>query len=395
MFLNGKVGDKQFIDLTASYSYYNRKKNKLFKDLITLEEKLTSDPADQDTSVFTTFMTRGTYSHDDVTDWLKFQAGFDINLDYAASDKIAEDAESMQDFAFFTSLGLSVGDDFIFQPSLRFISNSQYEAPLIPSLNIKYNVNDYITMRASYARGFRAPSLKELYFLFVDVNHNIQGNNNLDAETSHSYNLTATVNLQNDDYVFRIEPKAFYNNITNLISLALVEDGLYSYVNIGDYKTMGVNLSLKYFRTNLSMTLGASYIGRRNKLNQDNEIDVPEFDYAPEMQFNCMYTFTKSKVRLSAFYKYTGEISAHYIGLDDDGNDRLNQYIKGDYHILDLSVSREFFDKLMDVSIGGKNLFDVKNIETIYGASGAPSETSGNRPVSFGRTAYVKIKFNF
>ena len=108
-----------------------------------------------------------------------------------------------------------------------------------------------------------------------------------------------------------------------------------------------------------------------------------------------MYTFTSSKIRLSAFYKYTGEISAHYIGVDDEGGERLNQYIKGDYHILDLSVSREFFDKLMDISIGGKNLFDVKNIETIYGASGAPSETSGSRPVSFGRTAYVKIKFNF
>ncbi|MDA3842842.1 MAG: TonB-dependent receptor, partial [Candidatus Kapabacteria bacterium] len=261
MFLNGKIGDKQFIDVTASYSYYNRKKNKFSKDLVTLEEKLTSDPADQDTSVFTTFMTRGTYSHDDVTDWLKFQAGFDINLDYAASEKIAEDAESMQDFAFFTSLGLSIGDDFIFQPSLRFISNSQYEAPLIPSFNFKYNLTDHITMRASYARGFRAPSLKELYFLFVDVNHNIQGNNTLEAETSHSYNLGATVNFQNDDYVFRIEPKAFYNNITNLISLALVKEGLYSYVNIGDYKTLGVNLSLKYFRTNLSMTLGGSFIG--------------------------------------------------------------------------------------------------------------------------------------
>ena len=250
-------------------------------------------------------------------------------------------------------------------------------------------------MRASYARGFRAPSLKELYFLFVDVNHNIQGNDSLGAETSHSYNVAATINFQNDDYVFRIEPKVFYNNITNLISLALVEDGLYSYVNIGDYKTMGVNLSLKYFRTNLSMTLGASYIGRRNALNKDNEIDVPEFDYAPELQFNCMYTLTSSKIRLSAFYKYTGDISAHYIGKDDDGNDQLKQYIKGDYHILDLSVSREFFDKLMDISICGKNLFDVKNIETIYGASGAPSETSGSRPVSFGRTAYVKIKFNF
>ena len=46
--------------------------------------------------------------------------------------------------------------------------------------------------RASYARGFRAPSLKELYFDFVDINHNIKGNKNLIAEQSNNYTLNIT-----------------------------------------------------------------------------------------------------------------------------------------------------------------------------------------------------------
>ena len=33
-------------------------------------------------------------------------------------------------------------------------------------------------------KGFRSPSIKELYFEFVDVNHNILGNENLVPEDS-------------------------------------------------------------------------------------------------------------------------------------------------------------------------------------------------------------------
>ncbi|MEJ0033179.1 MAG: TonB-dependent receptor [Bacteroidota bacterium] len=49
-------------------------------------------------------------------------------------------------------------------------------------------------MRLAYGHGFRAPSLRELYFNFIDASHNIQGNPDLQAELSNSYNATWNLN---------------------------------------------------------------------------------------------------------------------------------------------------------------------------------------------------------
>ena len=70
----------------------------------------------------------------------------------------------------------------------RVAYNTKYESPITPSLNLKYEVKKTI-FRASYARGFRAPSLKELYLQFYDSNHQIEGNEELVAERSHNFNL--------------------------------------------------------------------------------------------------------------------------------------------------------------------------------------------------------------
>jgi len=46
---------------------------------------------------------------------------------------------------------------------LRVLYIAGLAAPLIYSLNLKYNLSDDLAIRASYAKGFRAPSLKELF----------------------------------------------------------------------------------------------------------------------------------------------------------------------------------------------------------------------------------------
>ena len=43
---------------------------------------------------------------------------------------------------------------------------------------------------ASIAAGFRAPSVQELFFNFIDVNHFIIGNQALSAERSHNLRLS-------------------------------------------------------------------------------------------------------------------------------------------------------------------------------------------------------------
>src|SRR5690606_11792631 len=126
-------------------------------------------------------------------------------------------------------------DDFLtIQPAMRFIYNTKYKAPLIPALNIMSELTDNITLRASYAKGFRAPSLKELYFFFVDASHNIQGNGDLGAESSDAFNFGLSYTLVNEKRVLKLEPNLFYNAIENKITLANLQtelqNGLFTYI---------------------------------------------------------------------------------------------------------------------------------------------------------------------
>ena len=69
-----------------------------------------------------------------------------------------------------------------------------------------------------YGRGFRSPSLKELYLEFVDANHRVYGNENLEPEDAHHVDMGLTFKRKSiaaGEYKFDVS--VFYNDITNKI----------------------------------------------------------------------------------------------------------------------------------------------------------------------------------
>ena len=72
--------------------------------------------------------------------------------------------------------------------------------------------NQY-SFRFSYAKGFRSPSLKELFFEFVDINHNIVGNRNLQSENSDNFQINLDFEERFNDFKFELGTKLFYNDI--------------------------------------------------------------------------------------------------------------------------------------------------------------------------------------
>jgi outer membrane receptor for ferrienterochelin and colicins len=289
LFFKGKLGEEKYYDIIASYSYFNRKKNTFFKDMLTLDERLTENESDQDTSIFDLINIRATYSDDFLNHYLKYQAGTDINIESANGDKILDNEQSVTDIAGFLSVQFVPTETITVQPSVRIIYNSQYEAPLVPAVNFRYQMNKNLLLRASYAKGFRAPSLRELYLLFVDINHNIYGNENLKAETSDSYNFSTILSMNSDKYYFKLEPKLFYNKIYDMITLANIEGDLYQNINIGSFESIGGNFTLQYMRENINFKTTISYIGRSNNL--DEEFETSRFNFSPELIINFDYNF--------------------------------------------------------------------------------------------------------
>jgi outer membrane receptor for ferrienterochelin and colicins len=376
-------------NLLIAYSNYQRTKNTFYRDLVNLKESLTENIGDQDTTQFNMLTTRGTIAR---TKGKKFnyEAGFDFNIETGGGLRIKDKMQKISDYAVFASAEWHITDAVTLRPGLRASYNSTYAAPLIPSLHLRYVLTENWTARASYGSGFRAPSLKELHFFFVDINHNIQGNPNLKAERSH--NFSTAVNFKKavgNDRVFKFETSTFYNDIQNLISLALVRGGnnAYSYVNIDRFKTFGGQVFGEMTLRNLNIGTGIAFTRREN--NFSNTI----FN-ADTWEWRANATITnigKTGIDANLWFKHSGK-QPNFVQ-NDDGTIQPN--FVGAYDLADLGFSRKFLKNKLNTSFGARNLFNVSNIDAQIASGNGHSNNNNSTALATGRTIFAKIDINF
>lgn len=388
IFLNGKIAKNWTLNTLSAYNYYNRIKKTVFKDLTTLNETLSGNSSDQDTSRFTLWMSRASFIHTKDSAKLNYEIGYDVNYESALGKRIDQQLQYMGDYAAFATLEYRPVSELVIKPGLRYAYNTAYTTPLVPSLNIKWAVNDHHTLRASYARGFRAPSLKELYFLFVDINHNIVGNGNLRSEQSDNYTLSYNYKTVIKNCRLRVDASVFYNDIYNLITLAQTSATEYSYINVGKYKTLGLQLGNTLRFQKISFQTGLNYTGRYNDLSETES--VPEYTFSPEVQENISYRFIKHKATLSLFYKYNGRLPGFAMV-----NGGVQQTALSDYHTMDITASKLLFKDHINITLGCKNIFDVKNISSSLVSSSAHSSSTASVPFSTGRNYFIKLSLSF
>ena len=384
--INGTIGKNHFINITSAYNTFERMKNTWRKDLTNLDEVL-SNPSEQDTSSFYLVMSRGYISSNRDSANLNYQIGYDINYEIAEGRRIIDGRQDIGDYALFGSVNLVVMDQRLeLQPGIRAAYNTDYRSPVVPSFNFKYNTGEWI-IRGAYANGFRSPSLKELYFRFVDINHDIHGNDSLVAERSHNFQLGAEKRKINTKYVLKSDISLYYNHIYNQIALALRNNGLYQYVNVEEFISIGARANAKVVTNTMSLGIGLAYIGRQNN---DSDVDgIEPFNYAPEINASLSYRIKPLNANVSLFYKYTGQLQIVRL----DANDNIARGFIDDYHTLNASVSQNFWNKRVALTFGAKNILDVTNINTSISAGGAHS-SGGSNLVAWGRSYFVSLKFN-
>ncbi len=383
-FANGNFNPNIQYNSIISYNYFDRIKNTYFKDLTTLNKELSTQPESQDTSVFTLAMARGSFIFQNDTNKINFELGYDLNYENAYGKKIINQQQSMGDYALFSTAEIKPFNKLIIKPGFRYTYNTNYKAPLIPSLNVLYRLNAF-SIRASYARGFRAPSLKELYFYFVDINHNIVGNNNLAAEASNNYSLNIQHKKIFKQVIVQNDAGVFYNDIRNLITLAQINNQEYSYINIGFYKTQGFNFNSAILFNHFKFNSGFAYIGRYNILHQQFP-ETQAYLYYPEIRVNAIYEWKKINAALALFYKYQGRFNSFSL---DANNNVYNTFIN-DYQIADVTISKKFFKQKLMLSSGVKNIFNVSNVAANM-AGGVHSSAAFASAVATGRLLFFKI----
>ncbi len=381
-----KLKKSKKIKTTLAYNDYLRKKNTFFKDLTTLEEQKTSNAGDQDTTKFSQWVLRSSFSTSKDSVKINYEIGIDFNVETAFGVRIKDKTQQMGDYATYVSMEYKPLKNTTIRPGVRYAYNTIYKAPLVPSINIRQKLGKF-NIRGSYARGFRAPSLKELHFNFVDINHNIIGNENLIAEQSNNFSLSVSYKKRVKKTLFKINSSTFYNRIKNLITLAQGEGVQFSYINIGDYQTHGIQLSGTASYKHIKWGLGSSYIARYNYLSFN--YDVKKFSYTPELKSNFNYDWVKRKMFVSFFYKFTGELLGFRI---NSTNEILQTYMES-YHTADLSLGKKIWKEKAQIIIGSKNLFNVKNVNSVSQGS-VHSGSNGSSPVAMGRTYFVKMILN-
>ncbi len=382
--------DQQW-SLSASYAAYSRIKNRYLKDLTTLEQTLTPNPDDQDTTDFNNILFRAWFNKNNADKILNYQAGVDINVESGSGKRIKDFTQEIGDYAAFVSMKIDPVSSLSFQPGARFIYNSKYKAPLVYSLNLKWNPTQKWVCRVTYARGFKAPALKELYLYFVDINHNVQGNADLKSEYSHNMNFNMGYFNESKSSYFSAEAGLFYNNIDNNIALASVNNDLYTYINIGKFISRGgqANITWNNYPA-LSVRLGASLTGQKFAFNKSFIAAAEEY-WSKDITTNISYKVSKLGTTATLFYKYSGR--APQVSPGDD--ETIGAFWVEKYHMLDISVIKSFLKNTLSVSAGGKNLFNVTTIPATGSGGSAHSGSSDSMNIAWGRTWFLKLSYNF
>jgi len=369
-----------------SYTDYERTSRQFNKNLITGAEQNTID-SEQDTALYQSLFFRNTTTGLLSGENINTQLGVEATFETAGGTTLSDGDKHLTDVAASISAELSVGSKLKIRPGIRASYNSIFTTTPMPSVNLKYKLAKSTQLRVGYGRGFRAPSIRELYHEFIDANHNIIGNEELDPERSHNFNGDLSHTLAS--LPLQVSIGGFYNYIDNRIALfTTTSNQATTYTNLLKYKTTGGIFRLTYNRKRLQVAGGFTYTGIYQRLNES--FDVPQFVYSPEVNTNLKYSWPKIRLQFNVFYKYTGERKSYALATDENTGEQTPFLTETEsFQLLDITLNKSFGQHL-SVGLGVRNLLDVTYLNSTE-SGGAHSQSSAG--VGYGRSYFIKMNF--
>jgi outer membrane receptor for ferrienterochelin and colicins len=381
--------EKMQSNFQSSISYYNRIAQTVRKDMTSLEEKTST----ADTTGFVNYMFRGTFNHK-INSSISYQTGVDINSEVGTAQRIQGGEQSIGDYAIFITGKHELMKGFFIQPGLRYAYNTSFNTPLLPSINLMYDFAEGWQIRASYARGFRAPTLKELYLDYPHAGLDVKGNPNLKPETSNTFNGSLSYKRRHsDDYLYKMELKGYYNDIYDMIDFQADPNNpdIWSNYNIGNIETLGLisNFSFDY-STLLSFNISHTLAGVTSLEYMEDKTSNDKYIYTNYILTALTYNFQNINLSTRLEYSYNGEEPSRFI----DENTLVEPMVES-FQMLNFSMSKSFWNRNINLTLGVKNILDHQNLQMRNASAGGGHSASGSsRLLSWGRSYFVKLNFN-
>ncbi len=265
----------------------------------------------------------------------------------------------------------------------RFVNHKEFGSAFTPKLSALYNLKDF-NFRATYSRGFKAPTLKELYYHYdKPMGSSVYlflGNPDLEPQTSDYYAFSAEYII--DGFSFSVT--GYQNDVDDLIDYETVETSeedaangvkrTRRHYNISKAGTKGID-----FLFNANLGSGFSIGGGYSYVDAKNKTDDIRLEGVAENYGNARLGYVHNWKK----YQLTANLNARFQDEkffdDDEGN------AKG-YNLWKLTTIHRFYgpgDFVFDLSTGIDNIFDYVD-DSPYG--------SHYGTISPGRTYFVSLQ---
>lgn len=370
----------------ASFSYFNRVKNTYLNDLTMEGKGIPTSPENQDTTRLVTSQVR--YITQTRICKVDLNLGIDANHEGFYGRRVIEDQKSIRNISFIAVGSYNLNNRFDFKFGLRQTLHSLDKIPLIPSFSTKIKLNRNTEIKFSAGKGFRSPGVKELYMYFVDINHNIVGNEHLKSESSGNISLgfiTKVFDRNPKSLVWHLN--SYYNSFKNLITLAALSPTEYTYINIGESRNAGINSEWKYRGKRFDASLQNAFVAMSNN---NEEYKNPAYFPTFNAGIQAGYNFLKRKnLGVHGFVNYFGRSPSMYV--QDNQPVTVNSQ---PYWMIDITGNYGFkISKLnLNLNFGLRNLNNVTNITSVAGAGGVHQIASNQRLISTGRSMFLSLE---
>jgi len=345
------------------------------------------------------WFSRGTFNNIINTQKVKLQAGFEITDEYGFGSPfgITIDNEnpgvsnSLRSTDFFTSSEIDFTENFSIRPGIRTSFTNLFGNQAYYSLTARQLFKNNWEARAVLGYGTRTPNYDELYTYFVDINHDVQGNEDLIPEKGFSsfFHLKKQSNLS-EDISIKNKLTFSYIDVRDRIELITVNQTplQFQYNNIDEFSSLGVALENDFYYRNLKLNFGLSYFGVQRIVDYEtNTSSNSENNF--QLNSNISYAIPNWNTSVNAYYKYIG-LTNRFIQVDGF----IESQSINPYSWLDVAINKEFLSKKIIATIGVRNLFDESNVNTNDVNAGAHSGTSSSITLGYGRSYFLKLAYN-
>lgn len=357
---------------------------------------MTSDTFTQDgmqaSDRFQNLHTRGRYAIK-LSSRLQWAIGWDIKHERLQGERIESGTQSLISMAGFSAMEWNPHPDWLIRPGLRLMHHSDFKAPWIPSCHVRWRQGNHV-FRGSFAKGFRAPDLKERHFLFVDINHNIAGSDDLKAEVSDAIQLSYSADILGATAFWKTSIQAFHNDVQGLIELGLIdaESQLYTYLNLGRVVSRGGSLSLRRVAEKWSLNMQAN--GWTRWVWQSKEVDIPstaqtiQWSLSADVQLVAEWRLSLQWNHQHRDWQVQQTNEGEWVQSVLGPNPQWSAFFSGD-----IGTSKDF-----RLQVGVENILNITNRRSTMPSASTTGEAhtgSESQWVAIGRTGKITLQWNF